>query len=174
MLSRVCCAPPENIVLTWIITTESDADLDVIGDISDQAGQLANDRDFNFWYPNNREKVVEKLNARLFHQLLDKFRAKNWKHGIIYLGALSMQLGVKISDEEMLVLKETLPRTRMYDEAKEQMRVGLEGYKNDGEPWDFKNPGLQETASLGTAASEETKGKGEIYEDLGVFIHAYV
>lgn len=85
-----------------------------------------------------------------------------------------MQLGVKISDEDVLVLKKTLPRARMNDEAKEQMRVGLEGYKNDGEAWDFKSPGLHETMASVVAASKGTNGKGELFYDLGVFIHADV
>lgn len=107
---------------------------------------------------------MEKLSAGLFHQLLEKFKAKNWKHGIVYLGALSMQLGVKFNDEEMLLLKETLPRTRMYDQAKEQMRLGLEGYKNDGEAWDFKSPGVLENMD-----SKFASGEGEVYAILECF-----
>ena len=124
---------------------QSDADLDVADDISDEAGRLANDPDFTFLYPENHDAVVTKLNSGLFHQLLENFQAKNWKHGVIYLGALSMQLGVKIVEEDMRVLKETLTRVRMYDEAKEQMRKGLEGYKSDGVAWDFESPGVIET-----------------------------
>ena len=142
--------------------------------MSDQAGSLANDPDFTFWYPENRDQVVEKLNAGLFHQLLEKFKAKNWRHVIIYLGALSMQLGVKIGDKDTLVLKKPLPEAKMYDEAREQMRMGLEGYKNDGEAWDFKSPGLHETMASGTAASKGTDGKGELFDHLGVFTHADV
>ena len=74
-----------------------------------------------------------------------------------------MQLGVNIGDEDMLVLKKTLPRARMNDEAKEQMRNGLEGYKNDGEAWDFKSPGLHETMASGAGASKGTNGKGELF-----------
>ena len=85
-----------------------------------------------------------------------------------------MQLGVSISDKDMLVLKKTLPRARMNGEAKEQMRVGLEGYKNDGGAWDFKSPGLHETMASGVPASKGTNGKGELFYGLGVFIHADV
>lgn len=140
---------------------QSDADLDVADDISDQAGRLANDPDFTLLYPEKRDQVVHKLNAGIFHQLLEKFQAKNWKHGIIYLGALSMQLGVKIVDEDMLVLKKTLPRVTMYDLAKEQMRKGLEGYKNNGEAWDFESPGVVET--MAGSKSEN----GELFYELG-------
>lgn len=124
---------------------QSDADLDVADDISDEAGRLANDPDFTFSHPENHDTTVTKLNGGLFHQLLEKFQTKNWKHGVIYLGALSMRLGVKIAEEDMRVLKETLTRVRMYNEAKEQMHKGLEGYKSDGVAWDFKSPGVIET-----------------------------
>lgn len=143
---------------------QSDADLDVQGEISDEAGRLANDPDFTLWHPDNHDEVVGKLNAGLFHQLLEKFQAKNWKHGIIYLGALSMQLGVKIAAEDLLVLKETLPRVSMYDEAKEQMRKGLEGYKSDGEAWDFESPGVHETFER--LPPLDTKASGELFAIL--------
>lgn len=56
-----------------------------------------------------------------------------------------MQLGVKIGDEDMRVLRDTLPRTKIYDEARAQMQKGLDGYKNDGEAWDFESLGLEDT-----------------------------
>ena len=56
-----------------------------------------------------------------------------------------MQLGVRISDQDLQVLRDTLPRAKMYDEAKAQMRKGLDGHKNDGEPWDFESLGLEDT-----------------------------
>lgn len=59
-----------------------------------------------------------------------------------------MQLGVKISDKDMQVLRDTLPRTKMYDETKAQMQKGLDGYRNDGEAWDFESLGLQETIQV--------------------------
>ncbi|KAF6230534.1 hypothetical protein HO133_004878 [Letharia lupina] len=124
---------------------QSDNELDTIEEINEEAGKLANDPLFNFEFPKNHDEVVAKLNAGLFHQLLAKFQAKNWKHGIIYLGALSVQLGVKIGDEDMRVLRDTLPRTKMYDEARAQMQKGLDGYKNDGEAWHFESLGLEDT-----------------------------
>ncbi len=66
---------------------------------------------------------------------------------MIYLGALSMQLGAKIPEEDMQVLKETLDKVQMYDEAEEQMRTALRGYKNDGVAWNFESLGLNETAA---------------------------
>ena len=56
-----------------------------------------------------------------------------------------MQLGVKIGDVDMQVLRDTLPRAEMYDEARAQMQKGLDGYKDDGEGWDFESLGLDDT-----------------------------
>ncbi|CAD6575576.1 MAG: hypothetical protein ASARMPREDX12_007382 [Alectoria sarmentosa] len=119
---------------------QSDNELDTIEEINKEAGKLANDSTLNLVFPENHSEIVAKLNAGLFHQVLD-----SWKHGIIYLGALAMQLGVRISDQDLQVLRDTLPRAKMYDEAKAQMRKGLDGHKNDGEPWDFESLGLEDT-----------------------------
>ncbi len=45
----------------------------------------------------------------------------------------------------MQVLRDTLPRATMCDEARAQMQKGLDGYKGDGEGWDFESLGLEET-----------------------------
>jgi len=69
---------------------QSDNELDTVEEISSEAGNITNDPDFTLWYPKNKAATVSKLNDGLFHQLLEKFQAKKWKHGIIYLAALSM------------------------------------------------------------------------------------
>lgn len=127
---------------------QSDNELDTMEEISSEAGRITHDPDFTFWYPENKPETVAKLNDGLFHQLVEKFQIKQWKHGIIYLGALSMQLGVKITEEDMQILRDTLKRVKMFGEAKAQMKKGLDGYKNNGEEWDFGSPGIEETASL--------------------------
>lgn len=53
---------------------QSDQELDTMDEISSEASKLANDPDFTFWYPENKDEVVTKLNAGLFHQLLEKFQ----------------------------------------------------------------------------------------------------
>lgn len=55
---------------------QSDNELATIEQINEEAGKLANDPELNFDLPDNRDEVVAKLNAGLFHQLLDKFKAK--------------------------------------------------------------------------------------------------
>ena len=127
----------------------SDQELDIMADISNEAGKLAKIPHFSFWYPQDQDEVVRKLNDGIFHQLLEKFKAKKWKHGIIYLGALSMRLGVTISQEDMQVLSNALKRTRMYEMAKWQMDCALKGYKN-GEPWNFEGLGLVKEMRNGT------------------------
>ena len=51
-------------------------------EISDEAGKLAKDPEFTFWYPKNKEEVVGKLNGGLYHQLLQHFQGKKWDHGV--------------------------------------------------------------------------------------------
>lgn len=113
-------------------------------EVSNEAAKLAHDPDFTLWHPENHDGVVEKLNDGIFHQLLQNFIKRNWNHGIVYLGALTMLLGANISEEDMQMLRDTLETTPMYDEAKAQMVKGLEGYKNEGSPWDFNSPGLHD------------------------------
>lgn len=118
-------------------------------EISNEAAKLAHDPDFTLWHPENHDGVVEKLNDGIFHQLLQNFIKRNWNHGIVYLGALTMLLGANISEEDMQMLRDTLETTPMYDEAKAQMVKGLEGYKNEGSPWDFNSPGLHDKMARG-------------------------
>ncbi len=66
----------------------------------------------------------------------------------MYLCALAMQLGAEIDKQDMQVLKETLAKTSMYDEAKGQMEKAIEGYKS-GEKWDFGSKGVVETMQAG-------------------------
>lgn len=67
-----------------------------------------------------------------------------------------MQLGASISVEDLHAVRQTLTHTPMYDEAKAQMEKGLNGYKSDGEKWDFQSPGLVETANA--ASSNDQPG----------------
>ncbi len=59
------------------------------------------------------------------------------------------------------MLEDTLKRVKMFDEAKAQMKKGLEGYKNNGEEWDFKSPGLHDTVTNG-APNTTPNANGEI------------
>ena len=70
-----------------------------------------------------------------------------------------MQLGASISIEDLDTVRQTLTRTPMYDEAKAQMEKGLDGYKSNGEKWDFENPGLQETANKLPTSDKQSGGE---------------
>lgn len=103
----------------------------------------------------------------LGRKVADLNASSSWKHGIIYLGALAMQLGVQIGDKDMHVLRDTLPRARMYDEARAQMQKGLDGYKNNGEAWDFESLGLEETIRV---KGENIFPSCELWRIRGVFM----
>lgn len=70
-----------------------------------------------------------------------------------------MKIGARISENEIKFLRATLERTKMYDEAKAQMPKGLDGYKNDGSPWDFGSLGLYDTMMMSGGASRAGGGK---------------
>ena len=133
---------------------QSDQELDVMEEITDEARKLAKNPDFDLWYPENHKDVVTELNAGVFHQLLVKFVDLKWNHGVVYLAALTMQLGATINDTDMQTIRDTLPHTPMYDEAKGQMQKGINEYKSDGKPWDFESMGLHETMASDKAGNQ--------------------
>lgn len=54
----------------------------VISDIDEQARKLAKDPKLTLYEPKNKKRVVKKLNDGLFHELLQLFIGKEWKHGV--------------------------------------------------------------------------------------------
>ena len=133
---------------------QSDADLDICDDISSEAAKLAKEPELELFRPKDPAATVKKLNAGLFNQLLTDFEAVKWDHGVIYLGALAMQLGAHITIAQIAMMHKTLKRTPMYDDAKIQIQKGLDKYKNDGNPYDFESPGVIET--MGKAFEKDT------------------
>jgi len=124
---------------------QSDSDLDVLDEISGDVGKRINEPDIHLYHPENRKHVIDKLDDGVFHQLLEEYQAKKWKHGVILLGAATMQLGGHVSEDDMNLLRTTLKKTPMHEEAKAQMQKGFDGYKNDGTAWDFGSKGLIDT-----------------------------
>jgi len=135
---------------------QSDQDLDVLDDLSSDVGKLINEPDVSLYVPQNPEHLATKLNDGVFHQLLVGYQAQKWKHGVIFLGAAMMQVGGHISEDDMKILRTTLKKTPMYDEAKAQMQKGLTEYKNDGTPWDFGSLGLDDTAFVALSGGGPT------------------
>ena len=136
---------------------QSDTDLDVAGEISSDAAALAGDPELDLLCPENPTVVIAQLNNGLLDKLLTSFMLAKWDHGVVYLGALALQLGAKISVEQNILLRKTLKRTPMYAKANAQMQRGLVWcVKNEG-PFDFQSPGVLET--IMTTKTDEPDGK---------------
>ena len=138
---------------------QSDADLEICDEISSEAAKLAKDATLRLLRPKNRAAVVNKLNAGILDQLLIEYETIKWDHGVVYLGALAMQLGARITIEQIATLHKTLKRTPMYDEAKAQMQKGLNQYKGDGKPHDFESLGLHDTGAKAMKEDKVTSSK---------------
>ena len=127
---------------------DCDYDLDLVDSINQEASHLGCE-DLDLMYPKDekdKKNVVKQLDTNLFRLLLQRFLVKGFTERAVYLGALAMRLGVKIRDTEMQVLRESVGRVKMYDEAREQMRAALKGYNPEGGcPWDFSYLGPTET-----------------------------
>ncbi|KAI4207114.1 MAG: hypothetical protein LQ349_009880 [Xanthoria aureola] len=130
----------------------------VIPDIDEQARKLAKDPNLTLYEPKNKKRVVKKLNDGLFHELLQLFISKEWKHGVIYLAVLSMMLGAIIPATDLAYVAQTLKETPMYQEAKTQVQKGLEGYKNNGEPFDFGSKSIIDAANASVANEQQAVG----------------
>ncbi|KAI4087685.1 MAG: hypothetical protein LQ339_008845 [Xanthoria mediterranea] len=137
----------------------SDNEFDVvISDIDEQASKLAKDPKLTLYKPKNKKRVVKKLNDGLFHEVLQLFISKEWKHGVIYLAVLSMMLGAIIPATDLAYVAQTLKETPMYQEAKTQVQKGLEGYKNIGEPFDFESKSIIDAANASVANEQQAVG----------------
>ena len=125
---------------------DCDYDLEIVAQISGEASVLANEPNLDLMFPKHENYVVEMLNAGLFHQLLQRFLDRDWRDGVVYLGALAMRLGVEIGEGDMGVLRESVGCVKMYDDAREQMRAALEGYNwRGGYCWQFSCLGALDT-----------------------------
>ncbi|KAI4189909.1 MAG: hypothetical protein LQ346_005026 [Caloplaca aetnensis] len=122
---------------------ESDSDLEVLAEITSDLGQLIDDEHIQLYYPPHPQRVAEKLNEGAFHQLLTDYSAQGWKHGVILLGAVMMQLGGLISTDDLALLRTTIKDTPMTHQAKEQMCRATDGYTNDGRRWKFGSRSLR-------------------------------
>ncbi len=68
------------------------------------------------------------------------FEAAKWDYGVIFLGALAMQLGARVAIQQIGTLHKPFKCTDLYDEAKAQMQKGLNNYNNIGDPYNPKSP----------------------------------
>lgn len=84
----------------------SDNEFDVvISDIDEQASKSAKDPKLTLYEPKNKKRVVKKLNDGLFHELLQLFIRKEWKHGVSTSPWLSIipESYLNCKDDEMLM-----------------------------------------------------------------------
>ena len=126
---------------------QSDADIDVCDAISSEAAKLAKDPQLDLNCPEDPIAVADKLNAGVFDQLFVNYEVVKWDHGVIFLGGLAMQLGARVTIQQIATLHKILKCTDMYGEAKAQMHKGLNDYRNIGEPYNFGSLGLLDTMS---------------------------
>lgn len=133
---------------------QNDTDLDNEIDIGQAACKITGDSEIRFYNPRNRQEVVNKLNGGLFQQLLQQFLSNKEKDYIVILGALAMQLGATVSDDDKKTIRANLKGAYMHQPAKAQVRKALNEYKSNGEGWDFESSGLDETVMMTAAAGK--------------------
>ncbi|KAL8865057.1 MAG: hypothetical protein Q9198_009497 [Flavoplaca austrocitrina] len=126
---------------------ESDAELDVVDEIEDEVAKIAKTKRFRLLHPKHPARVKERLDGGVFHRAFLYFHEKKWNHGMIYLVVMAMRLGSTIPADDLAQVTQTLKETPMYKEAKEQLELGLAGYKNNGEPWDFQSKSIVDAAN---------------------------
>ena len=136
---------------------QSDIELDTVSDLGGDVSKLAKDPNIDLWYPDNREEVVTKLNNGIFDTLYDRYKAIRGKYELFYFAAISMQLGVNTSKDQIKYLKTVARRIDTSNEAPKQVLQALKDYKS-GEPYEFDSPGLDETVMM-MAAEQDQKGK---------------
>lgn len=107
--------------------------------------RLIADPYLELWYPRDRRRVVANLNCGLFRQFCRQWRSEKGHDFFVIIGALAMQLGAFISDEDKEKLHDSLRLARMHPATKAQVEKALNEYKNDGEVWDFESPNYFET-----------------------------
>ena len=131
---RTLRAPPDGCDYTLF---DCDYDLEIAGRISYEASVIINE-DLDLLFPEDEKQAAKTLDAGLFHQLLQRFMDRDYREGVVYLGAMAMGVGAKIGKEDMKVLRYMVGCVKMYDAAREQMRDALKRYKSaGGYPWIF-------------------------------------
>lgn len=127
---------------------QSDADFGLLDLIASEAADMMSDPEclrcplmpeyFTLRAPIDKPSTVKQLNAGIFHRLVRRLNHQKNGMAIIVLAAVGMELGVKIKNEDMLLIKMMLMKTEMFQEKKDQMAEAIEDYRNDGTGWRFK------------------------------------
>lgn len=122
---------------------QSDNDLEWIDYICDEAGTTLD-------YPDNAGEVRKELDNGLLAKTFERYLGEKdvQEYGILMLGILAMQLGARMDDKYLNIMRGIYNRDcGLYPLGKAQVKLALDAYRNDGTPWDFERTGR------GTAAS---------------------
>ncbi|CAD6592928.1 MAG: hypothetical protein ASARMPRED_006845 [Alectoria sarmentosa] len=151
--------------------------------LGEEIFKLTGDREISICSPINREYVVRKFNDGFFHELLMRYETEKgeqlWPLAdkfAVFLGVYSMVLGVAIERDDMDILRFALKRVEIDPEAKAQMEKALEGYKSNGEGWDFHGHylGLKVPSNAGRSVPiEEMKTMDERLQGFLELQNAY-
>ena len=129
---------------------QSDADMNIADEISDDVGKFANVADISLLAPEDEEATVATLNNGHCTTLRERYHAKKQYHNIFFLCGLAMRFGANISADQTNTLEKLTNEITNHDKAKSQMLKAVKDYKS-GEAYDFKSPGVEQTMTEGAA-----------------------
>lgn len=130
---------------------QSDSDLELLDHIAEEASTMfpksALDclrcplfpAHFTLRAPMDKLAVIAYLNEGIFQRLARRLNHQGNPLALIMLAAVGMELGVVIDKEDMLMIKMTVMKMEMFLEKRNQLVEALEGYRNNGIPWHFRN-----------------------------------
>jgi len=124
---------------------QNHSDLNNVRDACCKAQYIAGDHNLELWNPRDRGRVVANLNCGLFRQLFRQGRTEKGDDYCVIIGALAMQLGAIISDDDKEKLHDHSRLARMHPATKAQVEKALNEYKNNGEVWNFESPDYLDT-----------------------------
>jgi hypothetical protein len=158
---------------------EDDMDLDIVSEISAEAGAELLDYEIDETDSNDSEEPASPafgcegpkslgleatralLNDGRLARMFEKYKTDedlfpSKEYYVVILGALAMGVGATITNEHMELLQNfhKIPVAKGYTlhifdlgfrtDGAAQFQDALNGYKNDGTPWDFLTPGQTE------------------------------
>lgn len=142
---------------------QSDQDLDIAGEISDEAGMNLEMVDDEEMGGKGLEATRKALNDGVLKRLFEKYRQAKPSYGfwessnkyyLVILGALAMQIGAQIEADRMDLLRSVYKGAGLMDEGLVQFQHALKSYQA-GTPWNFNSPGLIETMNARATQRQE-------------------
>ncbi|KAL9576640.1 MAG: hypothetical protein Q9212_006933 [Teloschistes hypoglaucus] len=130
---------------------QSDSDFELLDHIAEEASTMVPKSaldclrcplfpaHFTLRAPMDKLAVIAYLNEGIFKRLVRRLNHQLNPLALIMLAAVGMELGVMIDKDDLLMIKMTVMKTEMFLEKRNQLVEALEGYRNNGIPWHFKN-----------------------------------